>query len=194
MKSMNIYLAGVGGQGIGLLSGVLTRACLIAGYRVHGCDTHGLAQRGGTVISHLRLGENLFTPRVPPGSADVVIGLERLEAHRAATAMLKKSGTLVYYDTVYQPIHVRMGEAKYPTAKELENVVRNLNGRLERVLIEELKDPRMQNIALLGRLAGIEAVEAVSTQVLEQALRETLPAKILDANLAVFASASSEFL
>ena len=65
MKSLNIYLTGVGGQGIGLLTKILTRACTIAGYRVRGCDTHGLAQRGGTVVSHLRIGDELFIPRVP---------------------------------------------------------------------------------------------------------------------------------
>ncbi|GAG76749.1 unnamed protein product, partial [marine sediment metagenome] len=107
MKPMNIYLTGVGGQGIGLLSDVLALACVRAGYRVRGCDTHGLAQRGGTVVSHLRIGDSLFGPRVPPGQADLVVGLERLEALRAARAMLKSGGRLLYYDAVYQPIHVR---------------------------------------------------------------------------------------
>ena len=66
MKPMNIYMAGVGGQGIGLLAEVLTRACVAAGYNVRGCDTHGLAHRGGVVVSHLRIGKDLLGPRVPP--------------------------------------------------------------------------------------------------------------------------------
>ena len=67
MKSMNIYLCGVGGQGIGLLSEVMIRTALSAGYNVMGADTHGLAQRGGTVVSHLRIGPEVFTPLVPEG-------------------------------------------------------------------------------------------------------------------------------
>lgn len=191
MKSLNIYLTGVGGQGIGLLTKILTRACTIAGYRVRGCDTHGLAQRGGTVISHLRIGDELFTPRVPVGQADVVIGLERLEALRAAVTMLRDSGRVVYYDAMYQPISVRMGEAKYPDGEELELVVKKRGGRLERVLLDDLKDPRMQNVALLGRVASTGAIEGVTNEVLSQALTETLPAKILEANMAVFNKAAA---
>ncbi len=186
MNPKNIYLAGVGGQGIGLLASTLTKACLLAGYRVRSCDTHGLAQRGGTVISHLRIGDDLFTPRVPPGQADIIIGLERLEALRSAATMLKPSGWVLYYDAVYQPIHVRMGLAEYPVAEQLEAVVQKRGGRLERVFVEDLLDPRMQNIALLGRLAALGAIEGVTTDVLEQALRENVPPKVLEPNLAVF--------
>ena len=191
MKSLNIYLCGVGGQGIGLLTSILTRACTIAGYRVRGCDTHGLAQRGGTVITHLRIGDELFTPRVPLGQADVVIGLERLEALRAAVAMLKQSGRVIYYDASYQPISVRMGEANYPKAEELEEVVQNKNGRLERVFLNDLADPRMQNVALLGRLAATGAIEGVTVETLKEALNEILPGKIKEANLKVFHRAAS---
>ncbi len=192
MKPMNIYLTGVGGQGIGLLASTLTRACLLAGYRVRGCDTHGLAQRGGTVVSHLRIGEELFTPRVPAGQADIVVGLERLEALRAAARMLNDSGLVVYYDAVYQPIHVRMGQAKYPSPEDLGAAVKKRNGRVERVFLDDLFDPRMQNVALLGRIAATGTIESVTMEVLEQALRETVPAKVLDANLAVFRKAAAQ--
>jgi len=186
MKPTNIYFAGVGGQGIGLLTSVLTRACLLAGYRVRGCDTHGLAQRGGTVVSHLRVGEDLFTPRVPVGRADVVIGLERLEALRAAASMLAEGGTVVYYDAVYQPIHVRLGEARYPDAGDLAGVAADRGGRLERVHLEDLEDPRMQNVALLGRVAALGLIEGVDEALVERALREEVPPRVLDANLEVF--------
>jgi indolepyruvate ferredoxin oxidoreductase beta subunit len=190
MKAMNVYLIGVGGQGIGLLADVLTRACLEAGYNVKGCDTHGLAQRHGTVISHLRIGERLYTPRVPPGRADLIVGLERLEALRAAGGMLVEGGTVVYYDTVYQPIHVRMGEVPYPEVEEIEAVVASRSGRLERVYLDDLADPRMQNVALIGRVAAAGVIPGVTAAILEQALRETVPSKVLDENLAVFERAS----
>jgi indolepyruvate ferredoxin oxidoreductase beta subunit len=189
MKPMNIYLCGVGGQGIGLLSEVLSQACLAAGHEVRGSDTHGIAQRHGTVVSHLRLGPGPATPRVVPGQADLVIGLERLEAMRGAVKMLKQGGAVVYYDTVYQPIAVRSGQAEYPTAEVLAEAVGELGGTVERVKLEGMDDPRMQNVALIGRLVALGLIENVDAAVVEKALREAVPPKALDANLAVFEQA-----
>ncbi|MFH2007701.1 MAG: 2-oxoacid:acceptor oxidoreductase family protein [bacterium] len=186
MKPMNIYLCGVGGQGIGLLSGALGAACVSAGYRVRGCDTHGLAQRGGIVLSHLRLGESVFTPLVPAGQADLVIALERLEAYRGVVEMLRPGGTLVYYDATLQPLAVRLGEASYPSREDLEREVHAKQGRLERVFDEGLTDPRMQNIALLGRVGAIRAVDGIDAEALERAIALAVPAKLLEENLEVF--------
>jgi len=185
MNAMNVYLCGVGGQGIGLLAEVLTQACLAAGYPVHGCDTHGLAQRHGTVVSHLRIGGNVFTPRITPGTADAVIGLERLEALRAAERMLKPGGSVAYYDTVYQPVHVRLGLFHYPTAEDLARVVEERGGRLERVYLDDLPDPRMQNVALLARVGQKQIIPGVDSAVIERALRDGVPPKALEANLEV---------
>ncbi len=190
MKQVNIYLCGVGGQGIGVLAEVLIQACLKAGHPVKGVDTHGLAQRGGIVTSHLRLGEGVFSPRVPPGQADIVLGLERLEAYRAASEMLKDGGTVVYYDCEYQPIHVRMGKAQYPSADELERVAQERHARLERVQMD-LSDPRMQNTALIGRFAALELIPGLSAEIVESALREVIPAGALEENLAVFHQAAA---
>jgi indolepyruvate ferredoxin oxidoreductase beta subunit len=186
MKPMNIYMSGVGGQGIGLLSDVLARACVLAGYNIRGCDTHGLAQRGGVVVSHLRIGKELFGPRVPPRLADLVVGLERLEALRATRTMLRPGGTVVYYETTYQPIHVRTKQAEYPSSEELVSAVQGLNGILEPVHISELPDPRMQNVALIGRIASLGAIEDVTTEIFEKALGDAVPPKVKDANMAVF--------
>ena len=189
MKQMNIYLSGVGGQGIGLLADVLSRACITAGHTLIGCDTHGLAQRGGTVISHLRLGTGPLSPRVPTGRADMIISLERLEAFRAMETMLKDSGTVVYYDSVYQPIHVRLGQFTYPSNEDLAKSARERNARLERVSIDDLPDPRMQNVALLGRVAAIGLIEKVTSEIIEKALADGLPPAVLEKNLAVFKEA-----
>ena len=191
MKAMDIYLCGVGGQGIGLLAEVLTQACLAVGYQVRACDTHGLAQRHGTVVSHLRIGEKLFTPQVPPGAADLVVGLERLEALRGAVRMLKPGGTVVYYDTVYQPIFVRLGQAAYPSVEDLEQAVKARGGRVERVHMDGLPDPRMQNVVLLARLGALKVIPGVDAGVMERALREGVPARLRDANLAVFQKAGT---
>jgi indolepyruvate ferredoxin oxidoreductase beta subunit len=190
VSQTNIFLCGVGGQGIGMLAEVLIQACLRAGHKVKGMDTHGLAQRGGVVVSHLRLGEGVRSPEIPPGQADIVLGLERLEALRGALSMLKPGGSVVYYDCEYQPMHVRMGKAKYPSAAELEAAVAARGGGVERVLVEGLKDPRMQNTALLGRLAGLGLIQGLTPELVEETLREVIPASALDDNLAVFRQAA----
>ena len=193
MKSYNIFISGVGGQGIGLLGEVMIQSCLAAGYDVLGVDTHGLAQRGGIVVSHLRIGnrDKLFTPRVAPGEADLVVSLERLEAYRAIVNYMRDGGTAVYYDAEQQPIHVRMGLHAYPGLEELEAAVAHRHGKLERVFIDELPDVRMQNTAVLGRIASFELIEGVTGDIIRDQLIEISPAAAVDANLRVFEQASA---
>ncbi len=186
MKALNIYLCGVGGQGIGLLAEVLIRACLAAGHRVKGVDTHGLAQRGGSVVSHLRLGEHVHSPLVPPGEADLVIGLERLEAYRATAEMLKDEGAVIFYDVAYQPVHVRLKKAAYPSVEEFEALVRSKHGRFEHVFTDDLPNARMQNVALLARIGKLEWIPGVDGQCMETSLREVLPSRVADDNIRVF--------
>lgn len=191
MRGANIYICGVGGQGIGLLAEVLIQSCLQAGHAVKGVDTHGLAQRGGIVTSHIRLGAGVYAPQVPPGQADLVLGLERLEAYRATLEMLKTGGTVVYYDCEYQPIHVRMGRGSYPGAAELARAVGERGGRLERVLLEGLPDPRMQNTALLGRVTSLGLIDGLTPALVEEQLAALVPASAREANLDVFRRAAA---
>jgi len=188
--AFNIYICGVGGQGIGVLAAALSTAAEAAGQRVRGCDTHGLAQRHGSVSSHLRLGDDALTPRVPEGQADVVMALERLEGLRGALYALKPGGTLLYYDTVYQPITVRTGARAYPDAEKVAAQTAELGGRAVAVAMDGLADPRMQNAALLGRLAALGLVPGLTREVLRGALADTLGGRSLEANLAVFDKAA----
>ena len=187
--AFNIYLCGVGGQGIGLLAAALAQAADRAGLKVRACDTHGLAQRGGVVSSHIRLGADALTPLVPEGGADLVLGLERLEALRGAAQYLKKGGKVIYYDTAYQPVSVRMGKAHYPSPEEVAKEISEAGGEVSAVLIEDMRDPRMQNSALLGRLAALKAVPGLEAAVIEEVLKEIVPAAALEENLRVFRSA-----
>lgn len=187
--AFNIYLCGVGGQGIGILALALAQAAERAGLTVHACDTHGLAQRGGVVSSHIRLGGDALTPLVPEGGADLVLALERLEALRGAAQYLKKGGKVLYYDTAYQPVSVRMGKAPYPTAEEVSKEVSAIGGEVSSVALKDIRDPRMQNSALLGRLAALSLVPGLGSEVLEEVLKETVPSAALEENLKIFRSA-----
>ena len=186
--AFNIYLCGVGGQGIGLLAAVLAQAADRAGLKTLACDTHGLAQRGGVVSSHIRLGTDALTPLVPEGGADLVLALERLEALRGAAQYLKKGGRVVYYDTAYQPVSVRMGQAHYPSAEEAEKEIVSMGGEVSRATLADIRDPRMQNSALLGRLAALNAVPGLGAGTIEEVLKEMVPPAALEENLRIFRS------
>ena len=167
-------------------------SCLDAGHNVKSVDTHGLAQRGGIVTSHLKIGPKLFTPRINTGDADMVIGLEMLEAYRGAINYLKPGGTVVYYDTEYQPIHVRMGRAEYPTHEQFEALVKSRGGSLIRVFVDDLPDPRMQNIALLGRVSRLKLIPGVTPEIVEANVRAVVPKAKLAENLGVFHKAAGD--
>jgi indolepyruvate ferredoxin oxidoreductase beta subunit len=188
--SFNIYLCGVGGQGIGVLAAALANAADRAGLPVTACDTHGLAQRGGVVSSHIRIGADALTPLCPEGEADLVVALERLEALRGAAQYLKRGGKVIYYDTAYQPVSVRRNEAAYPAGQEVAAQAAALGGEAVSVKLSDVADPRMQNSALLGRVAALGAIPGVSAQVIEEVLKEIVPPAALEENLALFRSAA----
>jgi len=159
---LNIYLNGVGGQGIGVLSELIIRAYDHAGFSVKGVDTHGLAQRGGSVESHIRIGYPGGSPLIENRRADVVLSLERTEAFRALVIKLRPGGALAYYDTSWQSLPVRLGNESEISRQQLEAEAEKRAVKLLRVCDDELSDVRLQNIKLLadavrsGYLPGID--------------------------------------
>ncbi len=186
VKIFNIYLIGVGGQGIGLLSEVIIRACDYAGYPVRGVDTHGLAQRGGTVISHIRIGEGVYSPLIQAHMADLVVALERNEALRGVNEYLKDGGTLVYYDALWQPLSVRLGKSKKTEGQVISDECSLRNIKEIKVFRAELEDPRMQNVAVLSEMAKFKLIPAVEMTHYETALKDLITGKVLEKNLHVF--------
>ncbi len=186
MKTVNIYLSGVGGQGIGLLSEVMLRAADNAGRNALGVDTHGLAQRGGIVASHLRIGDNIYSPLVGAHKADLVVALERHEAVRAATGFLKPGGTLVYYNTSWQPLPVRLKAAAEVSTAQVHEFCQKNSITLIEVRRDDLPDPRMQNMALLAAISSNELVEGLMQKNYEAAMHDLIKGKMLEENLQLF--------
>ena len=186
MRGLDIYIAGVGGQGIGMVSKVLARAAADAGHRTIGSDTHGLAQRGGTVISHLRMGKRVFGPLIPFGRADIVLALERLEGHRAVLEMLRAGGTAFCCDVVYQPISTRMGVAEYPAMQDLVDAATAKGARLFTVAVDTLPNPKLQNTALLAALIRSGILPLITAEHVIRALTAVLPKRLMDDNLRIF--------
>ena len=189
MTPLDIYLTGVGGQGIGLLSDLLSRAAMAAGYHAVGTDTHGLAQRGGTVVSHLRIGDARHRgPVIPQGRANVAAALERLEAMRALNDMLAPSGRLFYCDAVYQPIAVRMGSGRYPETADIASAAQVKKVSVTRIDVAALPDPKLQNTLLLSALIREGAIAEIRADHVVTALKAVLKGPLLEANLALFLS------
>lgn len=191
MKSFNVYLIGVGGQGIGLLSEVLLRAADHAGHTVKAVDTHGLAQRGGVVISNLRLGSNVFSPIIPEGQADLLVALERHEALRGLNAALKDRGTLVYYDTVWQPLGVRLKQAAEVDEDTIHRVCETRRIREFRMRHAGLQDARMQNMVVLAAIGRHGLIPGIHQNHYRSALEDLLQGEMLQKNLSVFEEASN---
>jgi len=183
MENMNIYITGVGGQGIGMLSEILVRSVSYAGYKFKAVDTHGLAQRGGTVVSQLRIGTEVFSPLIESGDADLVISMERHEALRAMTSMLKNGGTIVWYDTSWQPLPVRTGTDKEVQAEEIANEAKAKNIKNMRVYIENLPDARMQNITLLANILKNKVIPGLELDHCEKAMKELMSEKVFVKNI-----------
>ena len=188
MENFNIYMTGVGGQGIGMLSEVLLRAADYAGYRVKAVDTHGLAQRGGIVISHLRIGSAVHAPLIPAHGADLAVALERHEALRALDRALKDKGTLIYYDTIWQPLAVRLGTAKQVSSKQLKRQCELKQVKLYKVFTPELDDVRGQNVAVLAHISMYQLIRGITAEHYQKALKDLMAAETLDKNLDVFDS------
>ncbi len=186
MKSFNVYMIGVGGQGIGLLSEVLLRAADYAGLCVKAVDTHGLAQRGGVVVSNLRMGDNVFSPLIPGGEADLVVALERHEAMRGLRIASRDGSTLVYYNTVWQPLDVRINAAAETQVSDIHRVCQARNIKDFVVYHPDLEDIRMQNIAVLSMIFNNALVPGVQGKHYRNAMTDLLQGATLKQNLKLF--------
>ncbi|KLO22495.1 pyruvate ferredoxin oxidoreductase [Marinitoga sp. 1197] len=185
MKIFNIYLIGVGGQGIGLLSEVIIRAADKANLPVKGVDTHGLAQRGGTVSSNIRIG-NVNSPLIMKNQADLVVALERHETLRGMNDYSKNNSTVIYYDTVWQPLDVRLRKNKEINNDVLLKAANKRNINLIKVYIDDLNDARMQNMAVLATMAKYNLIPNVQKNHYIAAIKDLLTGNILKNNIELF--------
>jgi indolepyruvate ferredoxin oxidoreductase beta subunit len=183
METKNIMIVGVGGQGTLLTSRILGRLTLRAGYDVKLSEVHGMAQRGGSVVTFVRYGERVNEPIVEEGQADVIIAFERLEAARYAH-FLKKNGAMVINDQRIDPMPVVIGAAKYP-----ENIIEELekNHRVYKInAMEEAKklgNSRVFNVIVLGIAAQHMDFSKEDWMAV---IEETVPAKTVEINKKAF--------
>ena len=157
-QACNFLLAGVGGQGTILASDVLADVALVSGLDVKKSEVHGMAQRGGSVNTHVRWNAGqVHSPLVGEGEADILLAFEEAEALRYAR-YLRQGGVVVVNRQAIMPITVTSGGAHYPSEEELRAVYSRLTDRFYLVpgaeLAEKLGNARAANVVLLGALSG----------------------------------------
>lgn len=153
---MNVVVCGVGGQGAILFSELLANIALTAGLDVKKSEVHGMAQRGGSVTTHVRYGTKVFSPLVEEGTADLVVAFEKLEALRSVH-FLTKTGRLVYDPYRLDPLPVKLGLVERPSDQHLdERIAARSLAHVPIPAFEtacELGDSRVQNVVMLGAVS-----------------------------------------
>ena len=180
----NVILCGTGGQGILLASEVLSIAAIKAGMDVKKSEVHGMAQRGGSVSSHVRFGEKVFSPIVEKGAADLIISMEKMEGLRWIP-FLSANGRLLVSDLEINPMTVNTGQAEYPDILEgLRDQKVSFSLIPAFRIAEELGNLRVVNVVLIG--AASTALPQIDELFWLDALREKVPPKAVDVNLKAF--------
>ena len=181
----NIMIVGVGGQGTLLTSRIIGKAALAMGLDVKISEVHGMAQRGGSVVTFVRFGESVSEPVVEEGQADVIIAFERLEARRYSH-FLKKDGVIVINDSRIDPMTVVIGAKTYP-----ENIIDELKNDHKVYVIDgqkvalELGNSKVLNSVVLGFAAKHVGFDE---QIWLDTVAATVPQKTVEINKSAFTS------
>lgn len=183
-KVMNLFLCGVGGQGILLASEVISSACMQAGFDVKQSEVHGMAQRGGSVISHIRFGKKVYSPLIEAGDADIVVSFEMLEALRYLPYMNSRTKVIVNTQKIL-PSPVATGMDRYP-----DDVLDQLKQRQLSVfpmdafaIAQAIGETRAVNMVLVGALS---AFLPIGEDIFMQVIEKRIPEKIRKVNVDAF--------
>ncbi len=184
MKTTNIMIVGVGGQGSLLASKLLGRLMMNAGYDVKVSEVHGMSQRGGSVVTYVRYGDKVYSPIIDKGEADFIVSFEKLEAARYAS-YLKIGGAIVVNTQQIDPMPVITGATVYPS-----DVLENLKADGVKIYDIDALTPALEagsakavNIVLMGRLARLLPIPAEKWI---EAIHESVNPKFAEMNVKAF--------
>lgn len=184
MEKLNIMIVGVGGQGTLLASRVLGNVAMKMDRDVKVSEVHGMAQRGGSVVTYVKMGEKVYSPIIEKGEADIIIAFEELEALRWID-YLKQDGTLILNEQKIDPMPVITGKAKYPQSivGKIKDCFKNVVTIDALEIARQCGNIKAVNTVLLGLLAKSTAIDK---QIWLESLKENVPSKALDVNLKAF--------
>ena len=179
----NIMIVGVGGQGTLLASRILGNTVIGEGYDVKLSEVHGMSQRGGSVVTYVKYGEEVYSPIIGEGEADIILAFEMLEAYRALP-YLKKGGVMIANTQKISPMPVITGAMQYP-----ENIEEKLAEKINLLKVnaldkaKEAGNIKAVNVVLIGVMA--KNTDIAYDKWIET-IKTTVPEKFLDANLKAF--------
>lgn len=188
MEEFNIILAGVGGQGILLASQILGVAAIKEGFNVRVSEIHGMAQRGGAVVSHVRIGEKVYASTILEGNADVMLGFEPLEALRNIKYASEKTLAIISKETMI-PTGFSYEPVQYPSLEAIMEKIRLFTDRL--VVVDALELARKagnaitRNVVLLGALAATQVLP-LEADTIKESIKELVRPAYLQMNLKAF--------
>ncbi len=184
MKTKNVMIVGVGGQGSLLASKLLGRLLLTRGYDIKVSEVHGMSQRGGSVVTYVRFGDKVYSPVIDKGQADYIVSFELLEAARW-TEYLKPGGKIITNTQQINPMPVIIGAAEYP--QDLLGKMRAAGIDVDALdaltLAEQAGSSKAVNLVLMGRLS--KYFDITPAEWLE-AIEASVPAKFLELNKKAF--------
>lgn len=180
----NIMIVGVGGQGSLLASKILGKAAMDSGCDVKVSEVHGMSQRGGSVVTYVRFGDEVYSPVIGKGDADVILSFEVLEAARWLP-YLKTDGTIVTSTQEINPMPVITGAASYPASivEDMKALGVNVRACDALAIAAEAGNQKASNVALIGLAADVLGFEVSA---LREAIAACVPEKALDVNLKAF--------
>jgi indolepyruvate ferredoxin oxidoreductase beta subunit len=192
MNDVNVLMVGVGGHGVILASDGMAEIGMNNGYDVKKSDSLGMAQRGGSVVSHVRWGEHVYSPMIKKGEVDFLLGFEQLEAARWAS-YLKPDGTAIVTDVVVIPISAIDGKIPYPSWDEIKGILTEYTDRVYLIpatrIANEVGNPRAINMVMLGFLSAFLELEP---EAWTDTMRLRLPAKFRDSSIEAFLKGADE--
>jgi len=187
---LNIIITGVGGQGNVLASQIIASAAVQDGLYVSVGETYGATQRGGTVMSHVRLSEeSQYGPLMPKGKAHVILGFEPVESLRIIGDFGNKKTRVIVNPRPIYPIDVLSGASKYPAVEDVLKAIKELVSSVQVVeateLAKEVGDTLMQNIVMVGCLVG-SGFTPLKIETVREVIKEIFAERNLEANLKAF--------
>ena len=185
---LDVVFSGVGGQGVVVLSDVFCEAALIDGFDVAKAEVHGMAQRGGSIVAHARVGDKVLSPLIERGKADVILGFEVLETARALP-MLKKDGTVVVNTKYLRPNAATASSSKPVSQKQLLDIIGENSGNVHEIdaasIATKLGNILVVNTVLLGAVSALPA-NFIKKESYEKAIAGRFKEKYIQVNLRAF--------
>ncbi|NWF78305.1 MAG: indolepyruvate ferredoxin oxidoreductase subunit beta [Chloroflexi bacterium] len=188
VKEFNVLIAGVGGQGVILMSELLGKAAVRDGLRVRGSEVLGMAIRGGSVVSMIRLGDEVYGPLIPLGKGDALVAMELAEGLRNI-AYLSKSSVVILNTQRIVPATVLIGKSNYPSLEEVVEILNAISNRVVRLdaarIAEEAGSFMTANIVMLGALSAISQLP-VKVKTIKESIQDHFSGKLAQVNLKAF--------